>query len=68
MGLKFYEFGVVSVFLYICSKVLLLLPIELAENIDIVSQATPFAERKGLVMLQLSSCCRGMHMLNIAVR
>ena len=38
MGLKFYEFGGVSVLLYICSKVLLLLPIELAENI--VSQAT----------------------------
>ena len=66
MGLKFYEFGGVSVFLYVCSKVLLLLPIELAENI--VSQATPFAERKGLVTLQLSSCCQGMHILNIAVR
>ena len=25
----------------------------------IVSQAAPFAEMKGLVMLQLSSCCRG---------
>ena len=30
----------------------------------LVSQATPFAERKGLVTLQLTSCCRGTQLSN----
>jgi len=36
--------------------------------IIIVSQATPFAERKGLVTLQLSNFHRGMQLSNTAVR
>ena len=37
-------------------------------GLGIVSQATPFTERKGLVTLQLLSCRRGMQLLNVAVR
>ena len=36
--------------------------------IHIVSQATPFVERKGLVTLQLSSCRRETQLSNIVVR
>ena len=36
--------------------------------IHVVSQATPFVERKGLVTLQLSSCRRETQLSNIVVR
>ena len=52
------------------SQLLLLLALCSQGNKQLVSQATPFAERgiKGLVTLQLPSCHQGTQLLNLEVR
>ena len=43
-------------------------PLRLGMRLTIVSQAIPFAERKGLVTLQPLNCHQEMQLMNIPVR